>query len=137
MLKKELLFHHIGIAVKDLRKAIITYENLGYELTHEGIVRDDIQNVSLAFLNNHNGPMLELVQPESSASPVQGVLNRNGPGSYHTCYEVDNVNEVLESLLRLKYIQIGQIVPAIAFNNRLICFVYNSDIGVIELLNKY
>ena len=136
MFKKELFFHHIGIAVKDLDKAIMTYENLGYELTHEGIVRDDIQDVSIAFLNNHSGPLLELIQPESSASPVQGVLNRNGPGSYHTCYEVDNLNEVLASLLSLKFIQIGQIVPAIAFNNRLICFAYHSEIGVIELLNK-
>lgn len=132
----KMIFHHIGVAVKDIDVSINTYSALGYKLTSQGIVIDNIQNVRLAFLANGNGPIIELVMPESSKSPVQGMLNRNGAGPYHTCYEVQDIRMILKDLLNQGFKQISEIVPAIAFDNREICFVYNSNVGVIELLNK-
>lgn len=129
-------FHHIGVAVKNLNDSIADYSRMGYELTSQGIVVDNIQKVRLAFLSNYGGPIIELVEPESNSSPVKGVLDRNGSGPYHTCYEVEDIKTTLKVLLTQGFIQVSKIVPAIAFDDRNICFVYNSNVGVIELLNK-
>ena len=55
---------------------------------------------------------------------------------YHTCYEVVDIEVEIKKLKKNGYIQVSKTVPAIAFENRLVCFLYNKNIGLIELLNK-
>ena len=127
-------FHHIGIAVKNIEKSEKIYRDLGYQsfLT----IEDPIQNVNLCFLQKPNSPTLELVCPVGNESPIVNTLKKNGSTPYHTCYQVKNIKEKIYDLKLLGFRQISEVVPAKAFKNRLVCFLYNKEIGLIELLNK-
>ena len=83
-----------------------------------------------------NSPCVELVAPVNQESPIWNTLNKNGTNPYHFCYEVDNIVQEVDKLKKMKFILISKIVPAVAFNNRLVCFLYSKESGLIELLNK-
>ena len=128
-------FHHIGIACKDINESLQTYQSLGYKSNN--IVRDKIQKVEIYLLTRKNSPMIELVGAEGKESPINNIIKNNGTFPYHTCYEVDNLEEQISSLISLKFALIVEPAKAIAFNNRKIAFLYNKSIGIIELLEKY
>jgi|TARA_B110000908_G_C9798701_1_gene247696 methylmalonyl-CoA/ethylmalonyl-CoA epimerase len=129
-----MIFHHIGIAVNNIENAQKSYEKLGYKMTLTII--DPIQNVKLCFLDKSDSPIIELVCPVDDKSPVVSILKKNGAMPYHTCYEVVDIEVEIKKLKKNGYIQVSKTVPAIAFENRLVCFLYNKNIGLIELLNK-
>jgi len=128
-------FHHVGIAVQNINEAIQAYEALGYSKVSD-IIIDPIQKVQLCFLDKDESPTLELVAPISSESPVTNILVKSGPTPYHNCFEVDDLTESVASLKQWSYRRLSAIVPAIAFGNRKICFLYHKEVGLIELLEK-
>ena len=130
-------FHHIGIACSDIDKTKVLYNALGYLELDDNIIIDKIQNVKLIFMKKKNHPLIELVSPLNNTSPVNNILKKNGNNPYHTCYEVDNILKSIKKLKLLNFILINKPSKAIAFDSRLICFLYNKDFGLIELLNKY
>lgn len=127
-------FHHIGVATKSIEKSIIAYEALGYELSSKFI--DTVQGVNLAFLNKLGFPTIELVSPFSEFSPVSDIINKSGTTPYHTCFEVENIEVAIVNLRSRRYLLLKPPVPAIAFNNRMICFMFHNSSGLIELLQK-
>ena len=127
-----LKFHHIGIACSKIEKSIETYHKLGYSFSK--IIYDPIQNVNLCFLKKNNSPMIELVSSNDSNSILNNILKKNGTIPYHTCYKTKNIDDEINSLIKKGFILISKPVKAIAFSNRKICFMYNKNIGIIELL---
>jgi methylmalonyl-CoA/ethylmalonyl-CoA epimerase len=128
-------FHHVGIAVQNINEAIKAYEAFGYSKVSD-IIIDPIQKVQLCFLDKDESPTLELVAPISSESPVTNILAKSGPTPYHNCFEVYDLTESVASLKQWGYRRLSAIVPAIAFGNRKICFLYHKEAGLIELLEK-
>ena len=127
-------YHHTGVATKDIEITSAFYKNIGYSQSE--IVIDKIQNVRICFLSKKNSPLVELVEPINDRSPVNEILKKNGNIPYHFCYEVDGMTEAILEMKKSGFIKIINPVPAKAFNNRLICFLYNKDVGLIELLEK-
>jgi methylmalonyl-CoA/ethylmalonyl-CoA epimerase len=125
-------FNHIGIATKSIEATEILYRRLSY--TSSNIFVDNIQNVRILFLTHRKSPMIELIEPLNSSSPISKILKKNGVIPYHTCYEVPLLEDAIEVLSRNRFIKIGSPVQAIAFNNRRIAFLYNENFGLIELL---
>ncbi len=128
-------FHHIGVATNNIAMTAQQYSIFGYQILSE-IIFDPIQNVYIAFMEKEGSPRVELVAPVNEYSPILNTINKNGTTPYHFFYEVDNIVEEVKKLKKLKFILISKIVPAVAFENRLVCFLYNKDAGLIELLNK-
>jgi methylmalonyl-CoA/ethylmalonyl-CoA epimerase len=128
------IYHHTGVATKDIEITSAFYKNIGYSQSQ--IVIDEIQNVRICFLSKKNSPLVELVEPINDRSPVNEILKKNGNIPYHFCYEVDGLTEAILEMKKSGFIKIINPVPAKAFNNRLICFLYNKDVGLIELLEK-
>jgi len=79
----QFVFHHIGIAVRDLQTAVLLYKELfQYEL-ESGPFDDPVQNVSVCFLSSTNlGPLIELVAPLGPNSPVDRALKQAGGGDW-------------------------------------------------------
>lgn len=127
-------FHHIGIACKNIKKSILAYEKIGYNSSD--ILFDPIQNVNLCFLDKDDSPLLELVGSVDDNSPLNNILKKNGTSPYHTCYEVLDIEKEISQLSDEGYMQITPVAKAIAFDGRKICFLYNKDMGIIELLEK-
>lgn len=130
----ELIFHHIGVATHSIIKSGKYYLDAGYEVTD--IIHDPLQDVNICFVSKTGYPIIELVEPVSDHSPVAKILNKAGVGPYHFCYET---KDIIDSILKLKtkrFLPISRPVPAIALGNRMICFLYNIDLGLIELLQS-
>lgn len=129
--------HHYGFATKSLHETQKEFEKLGYN-TIGGEIIDEIQGVRLQFINNGCDHLIELVAPIQNdiESPVTKILQKNGSNIYHICYEVENIEETISLLKSNRYLVVLKPTPAVAFNNRRISFLYNSNVGLIEILEK-
>lgn len=136
MTEKYFRFHHLGVAIEDLGKAVPIYKTLfGYDLM-SGPFDDPIQNVSVCFLSRGQGDMtIELVTSLGPNSPVQQTLKQGG-GAYHVCYEVPSIEAAMTHLKANKCGVLSNPVPAVAFNNRLIAWMSTPTRQLIELLQK-
>jgi methylmalonyl-CoA/ethylmalonyl-CoA epimerase len=130
-------FRHLGVAVPKLDAVISTYENLlGYKLL-SGPYDDPLQKVSVCFLGTGNpaDAVIELVAPLTEDSPVRGVLSRGG-GAYHMCFETPRLDETLSECLAKGCVLISKPMPAAAFNERRIAWIYTPTRQIIELLEE-
>jgi methylmalonyl-CoA/ethylmalonyl-CoA epimerase len=73
---------------------------------------------------------------DKNDSPVSIYIDKVGVTPYHICYLVSNLEESIKELRQQKFVLLFNPVHAIAFSNRKICYLYNQDIGLIELLEN-
>ena len=87
---------HIGIAVKDLTKAITYYEKiLGLKCYNIEEVKD--QKVKTAFFKVGE-TKLELLEATSVDSPIAKFIEKKGEGIHHIAFAVKNINEQFSNL---------------------------------------
>ena len=127
-----LRFHHIGVAVKDIEATASMYEQGGYH--RSSTVYDPVQNVNVCWLTREGSPTVELLAPVDEMSPVCKILEKNGVTPYHCCYVVDNLEETVIALRKMRYILTSRAAEAVAFCGSRVCFLYNKNVGVIELV---
>lgn len=125
-------FHHIGVAVKDINATASVYEQGGYKRSSS--VFDPIQNVNICWLTKEGAPTVELLAPVDEKSPVNKTLEKVGVSPYHCCYIVDNVEEAALELRKQKYIMVSKPAEAVAFCGSRVCFLFNKNMGLIELV---
>ncbi len=127
-------FHHVGIAVRDLPTSIPIYKSLlKYEVI-SGPFDDPIQNVSVCFLSRGAGdPTLELVAPLGTDSPIHRILKKGG-GTYHICYEVQDIHAAISRLVGQNSVLISEPAPAVAFDMREISWLMTEAFLLVELL---
>ncbi len=129
---KSFRFHHIGIAVKDLDATASVYEQGGYRRSVS--VYDPVQNVNICWLTKGDSPIVELLAPVNELSPINKTLEKVGVSPYHCCYIVDNLENAILELRKQKYVLVSKPVEAVAFCGSRVCFLFNKNIGLIELV---
>ena len=127
-------FHHIGYAVHDIEVTAEYYTKAGWTLFDLQV--DEIQNAKIAFLSKEGMPLIELIAPVDENSPVVKTLEKVGVSTYHLCYEVDDIETAIAELRKQKYIVLFTPVEAIALDNKKICYLYNKNTGLIEIVGK-
>jgi methylmalonyl-CoA/ethylmalonyl-CoA epimerase len=125
-------FHHIGIATSSIKNTGQYYLDAGYTISDT--VFDSLQNVSIAFLEKKGFPQIELLEPTMPGSPVKKIIESTGVSPYHICYKVCNIETAIKELKIRKYLPLAHPVNSTAMNNRKICFLFNKDVGLIELV---
>ena len=130
---KNLVFHHIGIATKSLKKSIKIYQKLGFVIKID-IIEVPSENVRVVFLEKSNHPLIELIEPIGDNSPVSNILQKSGSGPYHTGYFTDNLSRTLLSLKDDKFTILNAPTESVVYDNNLYFFAYKSDIGLIEII---
>lgn len=125
-------FHHIGVAVKDLDATASVYEQGGYKRSSS--IFDAIQNVNICWLTKEGMPTVELLAPVDEKSPVNKTLEKVGVSPYHCCYMVDNLEDACADLRKQKYIMVSKPAEAVAFCGSRVCFLFNKNVGLIELV---
>jgi len=125
-------FHHIGVAVNDIAATAAVYVDGGYKQSE--ISYDPIQNVNICWLTKEGMPVVELLEPVNEASPVNKILKKNGVTPYHTCYKVDDIEQAVQELRIMKYVVVSKPVDAVAIHNCKVAFLFNKNIGLIELV---
>ena len=88
--------NHIGVAVKSIDAATPFYRDV-LGMTFEGTEVVAEQKVKVAFFSVGES-RVELLEPTADDSPVAKFLEKNGEGTHHVAYEVDDLAATLEKL---------------------------------------
>ncbi|WP_425449708.1 VOC family protein [Dethiothermospora halolimnae] len=126
--------NHIGYAVYNIEDSIEEFKELGY-IENERSVVDKNRDIIIQFMKNGDY-MVELIAPVSEESPITNILKKSGPSPYHICYESNNLENDIANLKSKGFIIISSSKEAIAFNYRKVVFLYNKNVGVIELVEN-
>lgn len=126
--------HHIGYLVKKPQKALDAFISLGYALKNDYIY-DEYRKAQIGFVEK-DGYIIELVSPVESDSVVADLMKKMGNTAYHICYEVEDIQKMVEKLEKQHYILCDALHEAIAFQNRKVCFLVHPYMGMVELLEK-
>ena len=130
---------HIGYAVKDMDDALRIFGLLGYEFSPVKIDEYRKVNVCLAKIR---GVRIEIRSPlkdtksdtkSNPKSPIDSILAKNGATPYHICYCVNNINKTADELRNAGFLPIGSVAKSEPLGGN-VCFMFSSDIGVIELI---
>ena len=117
-------FEHAGIAVRSINDSV-----KGVEKTE-----DPIQRVNVAFIHINNFK-IELIEPISEKSPVTKTLEK-GQSLYHLCFRVPNMKRALETARKHGFHCIARPVPAKAFDDSNVAWVFSKVYGLFELIEK-
>jgi methylmalonyl-CoA/ethylmalonyl-CoA epimerase len=125
--------HHVGVAVKDLDRAIKHYEAMGLKLAHRETVAS--QKVEVAFMGER--PWVELVAGTSPDSTVSKFVEKRGEGQHHVAFGVKSVAAVLETEKKAGRAPID-LVPRKGAWGHTIAFLHPKDHGgtLIELVEE-
>lgn len=125
---------HVGYAVKDIMATARLYVESGWQLSE--LYEEKVQNAKIAFLRRPGFVTIELVAPLNGESPVDKFLETGGVQPYHICYVVDDVMKAVEDLHNENFMPLFWPVESVAMSNRKICYLYNENVGLIEIVNK-
>jgi len=131
-----LRFHHIGLAVRDDRIATDFLAAMGYACGP--VVYDPEQNVRLRMCDKSAAPSIEIVFPGDGDGPLTPILKQTSQMIYHTCYEVDDRDEIVEAIRAAGFrcIEVASPRPAVLFGGRKVSFHQVPGFGLIELLDR-
>ncbi|MBQ6068564.1 MAG: VOC family protein [Bacteroidales bacterium] len=123
---------HIGYAVRDIASTAAYYTAAGWQLSE--VFEERVQNTRIAFLRKEGFTTIELVSPLEGKSPVDNILKQVGCSTYHVCYVVDDIEQAVEDLYEEDFKPLFFPVESVAMENRKICYLYNMQVGLIELV---
>jgi methylmalonyl-CoA/ethylmalonyl-CoA epimerase len=130
-------FSHIGIAVPNLEAASAVYQRIFGYTVRSGPFVDPIQKASVCFIasGNDGDVRIELVAPAGDDSSVNKLLGR-GIGTYHLCYEVDDIAEALKHVRSQGCLIVSEPAPAVAFEGRRVAWFYTPTRQLTELVER-
>ena len=131
----QMRFHHIGFVVKAIERSVADF-TVSLMADWDGtIVVDPLQAVRVTFLHMRRMgmPSVELVEPLHARSPVSRFLAKGG-GLHHLCYQVRSLDQQLEWRRANGEFIVQEPVPAVAFAQRRIAWVYTKQKLLLELL---
>jgi methylmalonyl-CoA/ethylmalonyl-CoA epimerase len=126
--------HHVGIVTRHFLECIELYETLGY--IKSVVVYDPLQMASIALMERQGEPLIEIIAPGQEQSPAFQWLKRIKAGAYHICYETPSLTEALALLRQQDFMALAEPVPAVAFGNRHVVFVWSAVTGLVELVES-
>lgn len=114
--------HHVGLAVESIAALVPDAE-----ITH-----DRVQKVKVAFVNLA-GQSIELIEPADPNSPVSRNI-RDGQKLVHIAIEVPNIDVAILAAREHGFSRLAKPVPATAFDDRPIAWVFSRSYGLVELI---
>jgi len=121
-----MIFHHIGVACKDIEQSISTIDKIFQIEEISNMVYDEKQKANLCMIKTKNNISIELI----SGDIVENLLKK-GINYYHTCYMVKNIEEKIKELQYSNCVLISNPKEAILFENKKVAFLY-TPFGMIE-----
>lgn len=112
---------HIGIAVKDMDAAELTYERL---LNSPSYKREEVASERVVTSFFKSGPnKIELLAATDEQSPIYKFIEKKGEGIHHIAFAVEDIYSEMERLKTQGFNLLNEI-PKIGADNKLVCFVH-------------
>jgi methylmalonyl-CoA epimerase len=121
---KMLGVQHIGIAVRDMDASIDTFEKL-FGVKCGSREKIEASKVEVAFFDLGN-VHVELVSPVDPESPISRYLDKRGNGIHHICFDVEGIDEWLETL-KSKDVKLLDETPREGASGRRVAFINPSS----------
>lgn len=115
---------HIGIAVRDLEKAIEIYEKI---LNTGCYLREVVEGekVDTAFFRTGESKV-ELLGATSPDSVINTYIEKRGEGIHHVAFEVADIRKEMERLKKEGFTLLNE-TPKKGADNKLVAFVHPKD----------
>lgn len=126
-------FHHIGYLTDNFKSSFNSFKILNYYKKGK-LIKDDLLQVKIQFLENSNNHLIELVKPYKKNVGLINIFKKK-IFAYHFAYKVDDLNNSINKLKK-KFKIIVNPVPAKAFNNKKVAFLKMKNSFIIELIEK-
>ena len=124
--------HHIGYLTDSIEESRSGFLLLGYVA---GETTDfPAHKCKICMLYKEGEITIELVEPYQDNKSLRKQM-QNGVTPYHICYEVHNIDRQIDTLIGGGYFLLSKPVPAPAFQDKLICYLWSRATGFIELVN--
>ncbi|MFN8339532.1 MAG: methylmalonyl-CoA epimerase [Saprospiraceae bacterium] len=112
---------HIGIAVKDMDAAELTYERL---LNSPSYKREEVASERVVTSFFKSGPnKIELLAATDEQSPIYKFIEKKGEGIHHIAFAVEDIYAEMERLKTQGFNLLNE-NPKIGADNKLVCFVH-------------
>ena len=112
---------HIGIAVKDMDAAELTYERL---LNSPSYKREEVASEHVVTSFFKSGPnKIELLAATDEQSPIYKFIEKKGEGIHHIAFAVEDIFAEMERLKAEGFTLLND-KPKIGADNKLVCFVH-------------
>ena len=131
---------HIGIACDNLDESSSFWNLIGLIQSESDEVVEE-QGVTTRFFSTSEddprNPMIELLEPTGSDTPIGKFLEKRGPGVQQICFRVEDLESMIELLLENDVTMIDK-VPRKGSHGALIAFVHPKSTGgvLVELAQK-
>ncbi len=126
---------HIGIAVKDLKKANEVYEKLlGIAPYKEEAV--DSEGVITSFFQTGESK-IELLEGTTENSAITKFIEKKGEGIHHIAFDVEDIHIEMERLREEGFTVLNE-QPKEGADNKLVCFIHpkTSNGVLVELCQE-
>ncbi len=126
---------HIGIAVKDIKKATETYTKLFNQSPYKTEAVES-ENVITAFFKTGENK-IELLEASSEESAIYKFIEKKGEGIHHIAFDVDDIYAEMERLSKEGFIVLNE-QPKKGADNKLVCFLHPKSVNgvLIELCQE-
>jgi len=115
---------HLGLAVKDLEQAIVTYEKILNTSCYK-VEEVTSQKVKTAFFQT--GPnKIELLAATSEDSTIAKFIERKGEGIHHIAFAVADIHSEMHRL-QSEGFRLLQENPVKGADGKMICFLHPKD----------
>ncbi len=138
MLKKKqnsnLVFNHIGIFVKNIKKNEKYITSLFNISKKSRLVLDKKLGIKAKLYYDKDKICYELVEPYGKKNPVSGFLKKGSNILNHIAYSTNNLDKSMEQLRDKEFMQISIIKYSKLFKSRIVFFLspLNYIIEIIE-----
>jgi methylmalonyl-CoA/ethylmalonyl-CoA epimerase len=124
---------HIGVAVRSLDEILPFYRDV---LGMPEVELDDSDGARIVGLAAGE-PLVELLEAESSDSPIGRFIARRGPGIHHICFAVDDLDGALARCRRAG-IRLIDDTPRLGAEGKRIAFLHpGATAGVLVELTEH
>src|SRR5262245_10541316 len=118
--------NHVAIAVRDLAAAARVYRETLGAIVSEAVPQSE-HGVMTVFITLPN-TKIELIAPLGDASPIAKFLERNPDGGmHHVCYEVADIRQARDQLIRKGARLLGDGEPRIGAHGKPVLFLHPKD----------
>lgn len=142
----KLKLHHIGLVAPRLSELAEAFRSLGLKQATQP-EPDPIQKVAASFIAPDKGEKIyiELLEPLSDDSPVTNFLERMGGGLHHLCFEVDDIDSMVDEMVERGFKLVSAPVECVGYDRSFklestrptkIAFLLLANKVLIELLQE-